>query len=175
MYLLEAIEKELPGIEIFITCKFSHLKEYFKTDRIITDPMQGIVIDPKKDFCYFHQLKCNMVDHPVEKMIEDSELTLKHLVYPEIKTTTKRCVISPKAMLPAKSLTNDEIEYAKRLALNSGYDPIVDTSITGAGWVIAPENETLFLAAANGMRTTLVPNGIGTNFYKRIFPNGEIM
>lgn len=168
MYLLESIEKELPEINIFLYCKFEHLKKYFNTNRIIIDQFD------KRQFAYIHNLKCNMIDHPVEKLINESNITLKYLNPPKISIKTKRCLISPKAMLPAKSLTNNNIEDAKRLALLNGFDPVVGTNIEGASWVIAPENESLFLAATKGIKTTLVPTGIGTNFYKRIFPDGEI-
>ena len=47
--------------------------------------------------------------------------------------------------------------------------------ISQAGWVIGVEGAPIFEAASRGIKTSLVPTGMGTNLYSKLFPNGEIL
>jgi hypothetical protein len=44
-----------------------------------------------------------------------------------------------------------------------------------ASAVIGVENEYLFLAAGMGKDTYLVPTGLGTELYKKMFPENKVM
>ena len=55
-----------------------------------------------------------------------------------------------------------------------GYQVQIEGEMNGAGWVIGVENEYLFQAVFQGIKTSLVPTGIGTEFYKSL-SDGEII
>ena len=52
---------------------------------------------------------------------------------------------------------------------------ITPFDITGAGVVVGVESPGLFLAAAKGLETHLVPTGVGTRLYKKLCPQGNII
>lgn len=171
LYLRSAIEKELPGIELWIAHKneVSYLvKDYNKTISITK------LQNNKRNFAYIRNLKCNMRDHPIMELIEESEILLSSLVVPKSPRTTK-CIICPKGFLPTRSMSPKIIEKIISHCVVKGYDVEIGTDIEGAGWVVGVENEQLFLAAFRGIKTSLIPTGIGTDFYKKLFSQGEIL
>lgn len=173
LYLLEAVEKELPGIEIHIACKpqLSYLRDHFKSgNRLIT----GKELDTlKNDFSYVRELKCDLQHHPVEALLNESDLNLSSLLPPEPQSPTRKCIICGSSLPPTKNLPS--IDHLVKKAIKEGYEPTTEQKIEGAGWVIGVESEILFLAAAKGIRTTLIPTGVGTELYHRLFPKNEIL
>ena len=130
--------------------------------------------DRKHEFAYIKQLTCNMFDHPVLELLEDSHIPFFEARVPSPDLTMK-CVIAPDGNLPTECMTEEQIEAAKTTAINQGYQVEVGYDIEGAGWVIGVENEQLFLAGSRGIPTSLVPTGIGTRLYQKMFPKGEIL
>jgi hypothetical protein len=64
------------------------------------------------------------------------------------------------------------------MAAYEGYDVQVNPErslVDQAGWVIGVEAAPLFEAAARGIKTSLVPTGLGATIYQRMFPRGEIL
>ena len=164
-YIRPAIEAELPGIQIYL-CGADH--QLPEGNRIF-----GISeLDAKRnEMAYVRELTCDLVSHPIENLLKESSLTLKHWTPPVKKSSMgNKYVICPQSMIPTKPLTNEQIEKIKKTT-----NAQVDNDIEGKDWVISVENEQLFKAAMKGIRTTLVPTGLGTNLYKKLFPHGEIM
>jgi hypothetical protein len=174
LYLLNAIEKELPGIKIYVACKkeLLYLAGKFNTDRLVS---LDLINDFGKIFAYTRILNCDLKSHPILQLLEESNLTLSFLESVVPISETRKCVISPKGLLPTKSLEYNVINQLKEMASSEGYDVEIGDDISGAGWVIGVENMALFLAAINGIRTTLVPTGVGTEFYKKLFPKNEVL
>lgn len=169
LYLRPAIEKELPGLEIYICFKekFAHLAK----ERVIFSEELN---HRKREFAYIRELKCDLQQHPVWQMIQESNLSLNALETPAIKPCiTHNCVICSKAIFPTQPIHN--IEAIKLWSTNQGFQTIVSDNISKADWVIGPENEQLFTAAIQGTRTTLIPTGLGTALYKKMFPYAEIL
>jgi len=78
--------------------------------------------------------------------------------------------------LPTKPLTNVQIDKAKSMCQAEGYFADIDGDVTGAGWVIGVESIALFQAATQGIKTSLIPTGVGTDLYKAMFPkNGSVL
>jgi hypothetical protein len=164
LYLRSAIEKELPGIEIYISCKDKLIKNQ---KRMIPFSQTGNI---KKEIAYIKQLKCNLKSHPVLDLINESSLTLKYLEYPALKhQDTKSYALYPKGCLPTQSLSEEEISKIKKFLASSGWKETDSPS-----WVIGVENYDLFDAAIKGIKTSLIPTGLGTKLYQLIFPQGEI-
>ncbi len=164
------IEKELPGIQVYISCsdEVFHLLEGHPR----TLPYSQLK-ENENNLAYIRNIQCNLVDHPIEILMEESQIPLR-IEVPKPPPIDNRCVIVPEGIIPTHSMTPNQIEQCKQLVMQEGLEPKVDTNFQGAAWVIGVENEYLFAAAAHGIRTTLVPTGLGTNLYKKMF-NGEVL
>ena len=114
-------------------------------------------------------------DHVIFTFIKDAGLSFPTL---PITSTGTTCLICPHAVFPASSFTPSQIETLVRIAHDRGYHPKVAAStdeIDSAAWVVGAENEYVFLAAARGIRSVLMPSGPGTELYRTMFPHGEIL
>jgi hypothetical protein len=170
LYVRPAIEKELPGIEIYLCCRDDFKRITGDSQKIIFTSEWGT---RKREVAYLRELRCNMRQHPVLELIEESNLQLGFLEYPQpLPVTNNCCVICPKSILSIKPIPN--IEQIKNWVSSKGFIPTVSDNISQAGWVVGAENEQLFTAAVKGIKTTLLPTGLGTALYKKLFPSGEI-
>ncbi len=108
-----------------------------------------------------------------EKFVEDSGVSnLEISITP--KDSTTRCLILTEGFYPTKNLTTDQINKISIFAEKSGYYVEINKEIRGAGLVIGVENPNLFKAASQGIKTMLVPTGVGTHLYKKMFPFNKI-
>ncbi len=57
----------------------------------------------------------------------------------------------------------------------AGYETEINGNLETAGWVIGVENRFIWEAAALGIKTTLIETGIGTNLYRKMFPQNEVI
>jgi hypothetical protein len=161
-YLRPAIEAELPGIQIYLCGNnLPPGNRIFELSELEAK---------RKEMAYVRELTCDLVHHPVEELLKESSLTLKYWMPPAIKLCRNNCIICPDGKIPTKSLTSKQIEKIKLTTHGE-----VGDDIENKDWIVGVENEQLFKAAFNGVRTTLVPTGVGTNLYKKLFPRGEIM
>ncbi|MCK9459697.1 MAG: hypothetical protein M0R80_08665 [Proteobacteria bacterium] len=168
LYLRSAIEKELPGLELYISCSDDCRCFIPDNTKIIFASEIG---DRKKEVAYLRELRCDLETHPVWQWIQESKLTLKFLEPPQTKNITKKiCAICTKANLPTKSMP--DVDKLIKWVISKGFS--VSENVSEADWVVGTENEQLFVAAIQGVKTTLVPTGLGTELYKRLFPSGEI-
>jgi hypothetical protein len=165
-YLRPAIEAELPGIQIYLCCR----KEFLPNTERVFDLSE--LNKKKNEMAYIRELTCDLVNHPIEMLINESLLKLNYWHPPILKISKgNRYVFCPNGTLPTKSLTSKQVDLIKKKL-----GPFeISNNIEDADWVVGVENECLFKAAMLGIRTTLVPTGLGTNLYKKIFPNGEIL
>ena len=165
------IEKELQGIQIYIAC----LDEVFYIlsghPRILTCEQFR---ENEKNFAYIRNLTCNLQEHPVEALMEESQIPLR-IDVPTPSSNNGRCIIMPEGIVPTRTMTQIQIEECKSLATRKGFVPEISNNFNEAAWVIGVENEYFYAAAAHGIPTTLVPTGIGTNLYRKMFERGEIL
>jgi hypothetical protein len=170
-FIRPAIEKELPGINIYICCKdiASHLLD--GEPRVIK---ASEIKDRKKELAYIKEINGSITNHAILNLIQESDLTLQCLPRIEPMEVTKKCVIYPDGVLPTKSLDANQLLKIQAICKSKGYTVEVKGSLNGAGWVVGVENEHLFEAAIKGIRTTLIPTGVGTELYKKLFPKGEV-
>jgi hypothetical protein len=169
-YLIPYIEKEFLGIEIHVCCKpeFAHIFE----NRCFS---QNELRDKKQDFGHFIEIKSNLNSHPILQFLDESKIPygpadIKMQEHPTIK-----CAICPNGSTPVKSLTQDQIQKISIMAKKEGMSPEITDQVNDAGWVIGVENASLYRASSKGIRTTLIPTGLGTKLFKTLFPNGEIL
>jgi len=167
------LEKEFPGVDIYLSGRddFSHL--FRGEDRIIP---YSQVKGRKHEFGYLRELVTGTT-HPVLDFLRESKIT-EAIEVPPQPNQNKLCVIVTEAIHPTKVMSEDQIARCRSDALYDGYQVWVNPgpgALDSAGWVVGVESPVLFEAAGMGIRTTLVPTGIGTQLYKLMFPLGEIM
>lgn len=170
IYLRPTIEKELPGLELYISCK-NELKS------IIGNPPRVVYKDDFQEYHYAHsqELRFNQVDHPVMKLLEDSNISLSKIHENIYDIKNSKCTIITNNFAPFGSLTSDQIKNITELAQTEGYTVEVNGTWNNSGWVIGVESQSLYLAAMQGIRCSLVPVGLGTKLFKKMFPKGEIL
>lgn len=165
------VETQLPGIKVFIACKNDSMYLLKNEERILNrEELQ----ERKTDFAYIREINCDMQTHPIEELMKESNLPCGPIETPVVEPT-KRCVLLTNAIFPTKTLTAKQIQEAISLITKNRFDVDINGSIESAGWVVGVENENLFLAAAMGIKTTLIPTGLGTNLFKSMFTKGEIL
>jgi hypothetical protein len=168
IYVRSAIEKELPGLELYISCRDDYARFFPNKNKLI---MGSEMDSRKKEVAYIRELRCNSEVHPIWQWVQESQLKLEFLKFPpKINITTKTCFISPHAILPTKPIS--DMGRLKKWISEQGFS--ISDDISKADWVVGTENEQLFLAAMRGVKTTLVPTGLGTQLYKKLFPEGEL-
>lgn len=122
--------------------------------------------------------------HPILKFIQGSRLSFPSLPVGVGET----CFVCPDAAYPSRSLSTEQVKrirgtcavvgsdlhpsYSEVDYRPSGADKI--KILSNANWVVGSENEYVFLAAAMGIRTTLIPTGPGTDLFRTLFPHGEV-
>jgi hypothetical protein len=151
--------QKFPGIEIYLSCKDEvfHLLEEKTIKRS----------DFKKEnFAFTYEIKCNMIEHPIEKLMEESEIEI--LPIKQKRELNKTFSIFPDGVLPTKSLTDNQIKEIKKMAINKGY--VEDKN---GDWIIGVENEFLFNVGEK--KASLIPTGLGTNLFKKMFFDCEIL
>ena len=167
LYLRSAIEKELPGLELYISCR-DDCRCFVSDNKVI---FASEINERKREVAYLRELRCDLETHPVWQWIQESQLTLKFLEPPQPKNiATKTCAICTKAILPTKPIPDMD----KLIKWVTGRGFSISEDMAEVDWVVGTENEQLFAAAIRGIKTTLVPTGLGTELYKRLFPIGEI-
>lgn len=161
------MEKEFPGVKIYLSCREDHVYLLQNEDRIIT---KNELKDNNHLFGYVRELLCNMISHPIEEFMNESKIP-----YGPIKIKNNlindKCVLLTKGIVPIKSLTTSQID---QIIKKIGHKPEINGSIHDAGWIISVENEHLYESAIAGKRVTLISTGFGDNLFKNMFPKSEI-
>jgi hypothetical protein len=164
------MEKELPGLRIYLACKDSLYHLLQDQDRTLKQSDLATKLK-RKNYAYVREIKYNFEEHPIQKLMEESKIPYPKP--PEKQHLTKKGVIAIKSSI-GKDMSEDQIQRARSILNNKGLIAETTNNLQGAGWVIGVGNETLYEAAFQGIKTTLVPTGIDVEFYKKLF-KGEIL
>jgi len=160
----------LPGLQIYIGCRDELKESIGNQSQVVFSSNLN-----RNDFGYIKELKFNNIGHPIEDFLEESSIKLSYLKPIKLTAKNKRCVVLTKGLPGVKPMLSSEINKAKIMAKNNGFQAELDTDVQNAGWVIGVECEKLYWSVVNGIKTTLVPTGFGTKFFQKVFPNAEIM
>jgi len=147
----------------------------------------------KSDYYHIKDIKTDPNgEHPIWKLVKSSPLVFKH---EKPRERGSLCLVCPDAAYPSKPLTDLQVKRVISMITCEGCTPVIIGSdlhpsykkpdrvlrsgdkskyIDDASWVVGAENEYVFMAAARGVKTILIPTGHGTDFFKMMFPNGEI-
>ena len=160
-YLRPHIEKQLQGLEISLSFKDNLVYLLEGEERIIS---KSDLKNRKREFGYIKTITCNMKDHPIEAIFKESNLEIPTF---ETETEGDLYFLAASSITPTKSLTQEEIIKTK-----NKYQFV--NNIQAATCVVGVESPDLFEAAFSGKKTSLIPKGLGTNFYQKLFPNGRL-
>lgn len=166
------IERYFSGLNLYI----GHLK----SDEHLLENEPNLLCDldiksNRHNFAHIYELIYDNTNiHPIEKLITEIGLN-DFKITQNIKEHTDICTIITKGSYPTKSLTDEQIEKISKHFTSEGYRINLDGDIKNGGIFVGVESIQLFEAARLGFKTFLVPTGIGSNIYKKIFENGEIL
>ena len=170
--LRPAIERQLPGLKLYIGCKDDRaflLGDCERTMKISEVKARRV------EFAHMKELKFDGQTHPVEQLLVEAGVKDWAVGPQPQEDHTNRCVIVTKGNYPTKPLELRQRETLKRIYSEKGYEVEFDTDATTAGVVAGVESFSLFAAAERGIRTQLVPTGVGTRLYKEMFPFSELV
>lgn len=85
------------------------------------------------------------------------------------------CVLLTNGILPVKSLNANQIQNAINFIKSKKIEPLINTDIEHADWIVGVENENLVLAGEIGKKISLITTGFGENLFKKMFPSCEIL
>lgn len=165
------LEKEFPELNLYIGCKDDKIHFLNGCDQVLK---LTELRSRKTEFAHISEIKFNGQTHPIEDFVVGANIANFALSIPVMEKTYK-CVIVTKGAFPTKPLEQHKIDKLKKIADSQNMDWEIDGNITGAGLVMGVESVALYEAASQGIETGLVPTGVGTKFYKHLFPNGKII
>jgi regulator of extracellular matrix RemA (YlzA/DUF370 family) len=165
-FLTSAIEKQYFPIKLTIACK---------DDKVHLAGKNAVGLSQlnKRLYSYVYTLSYDGIRHPIEHLIEDSKIRFNFIDSTK-SLLTNRAVIITQGNHPTKSLTSLQIEKLRQKLLDKGFSVEINGNVEFAGCVAGVESPDLFNAAINETMTFLVPTGIGTRLYKKLFLKGEV-
>jgi hypothetical protein len=164
------IESQLNGINIIIACKDELAKNM--SNSISSNDIKHI----KEKSVYIRELRCDFVHHPILSLLEESNIKIPENSFPIKEIITKMAVvISSGINPPTEPLSQERLDTAISYCRNLKYEVAVDGDIRNAGLVVGVESAKLYKAAVNGIQTRLIPTGIGTNLYKLMFSEINVL
>lgn len=170
--LKDVMKRDFKGLNIYFGCKDEKVHLLNDCGNVLKVTQ---IKARKSEFAHIKEIKSNGISHPIEDLLLGSGVT-NMFVSDKQESETTKCVIVTKGILPTGNIGDDKVKSLEIMAKEQGYHvSIDDKNIIGAGWVIGVESPQLFEAAGKGIRTTLVPTGLGTRLYKNMFPNAETL
>ena len=157
-FLRPQIEQQFPDLKLWIACKSSQL---YLFDRQVV-PIENYV---KEQFAYTEILTCDMHSHPIDKLVEQSNIVIKSIDFTPIKI--KSYSIASNGLLPLKS---EQIDKIRKYANQKGYFETENGDLT-----IGVESEDLIKNALEGKPISLINSAFGEKLYKKAFPHIEII
>lgn len=164
-------ELVFPDITIYLGCKDEkiHLLQDCKHTLKLTE-----IKIKKNEFAHISEIKFNGRTHPIEDILLESSIA-NFGIAPASTDKTIKCLIVTKGSHPTKPLTMDQVNKLKRMAVARGMEYEIDTDIKGTGLVVGVESVQICEAAASGIETILIPTGVGSRLYKKLFPNLQLL
>lgn len=167
-------EEQFKGLQIYLACRDDLMYVFNDVPNTLS---KSKLRKSHRNFGYIKEIEGKMrPPHPIHSIFTESNLEIP-VISNKAESITKLCCIFTEGNLPTKNMPSDTINLWQQKATSNGYTVWINPNrdcLSEAGWVIGVESEPLFLAASKGIKTTLVPTGIGTNLYKSLFPKGEV-
>lgn len=166
-YIKPFILEKYPGINLLLACR-NDLQNKFPNFISYSE-----VIEMKKELVYLKEIKCNLTTHPIDDFISENKLNIQPIISEPARS--KICVVYTKGMLPTKSIDKNTTEIIVDKIKRQGYQTYVDLDVEDPGYIVSVENEFLVKAGLQKTKIGLIPTGLGTELYKKIFPTVDIL
>ncbi len=170
--LRPCMERKFIGLNIFLGCKdvsYGYLQDCDKVIKL------SEIRKRKREFAHIKELRFDGKSHVVYQFLEKCDLTSCPVVIEEHPVCTDLCTIVTQGSYPTKPLVKKQIDVLKRVARDKDYTVEIDGPIDNAGMVAGVESTKLYDAASRGIKTILVPTGLGERLYESMFPNNEVL
>jgi hypothetical protein len=166
------IEASFPGMNFYIGCKDSCLPFLSNRNKIL--PISELKVR-KKEFAHIKELQYNNQGHPIQNILEESEIENIVLGSLNFGDRNNKAIIVSENTYPTNPMNSRQITTATRIAESRGFYVEISNDWRNAGLVIGVESEAVIRSAHAGVATILSDTGVGTNFYKKIFPDLELL
>lgn len=186
--LRRSIEKQLPGLKMFISCRDEFLYLLEGNDQIIPSSM---IEAHKSNFAYIREITYKHL-HPIQHLMEESDLKITPIQCLAPRKTGI-VLIAPEGLMPTKSLTKNQLtvlleKTSKQhpLVVGSDIHNVLDIKLRPSGkeklnylqeasLVIGVENEYTFLAPLMGATTQLIDTGVGKKLFQKMYPGSKVI
>lgn len=177
LVLLEAlkpfIEKSFSGLNFFIGCKDESYHVFSNKENVL--PI-SLLKEKKSNFAHIKELTCdgNSNGHPIDNFLKESgvkNIQLKSSGYEK----TKKATIVQSGFYPTNPINERQTKYAKKIAMDQGFEVDISLNTDHSGLVFGVESLGLAKACIAGIPVYLFDTGIGSSFYKELFPNIKIL
>lgn len=166
------LSKKYPELQLFIAGRGEAMQFLTGYDNVLCS---NDLPAKRREFGYVREIATNLSgNHPIMSFAQESGINVPNLNKSRINSESKLCIVCPEGVLPTKPMTKDQINQEIQLAIDRGYyTEIFDgdyNKLNEAGFVIGVECAGLFEAACRGIKTKLIPTGIGTKLFNLMFP-----
>jgi len=166
------MEQRFPGLNIFLSCKDVSFGYLQGCDNVIK---LSEVKKRKREFAHIKELRFDGNNHVIDQFLQTCGITNYAIDIENPPVHTSLCNIITEGSYPTRNLIKREVDTLKRIARERGYTVEINGPIENVGLVAGVESIKLYEAAAKGIKTLLVPTGLGERLYKSMFPNGEVL
>lgn len=165
------LEAAFPGLHIHFACKDSAL-HLLGVDRMAI--AQTRFREERREFGAIYDITGHGSFQPVERFLDDCGVAPPRLGISG-STSGRRCVVCDTGVLPTKSMTAQQSQRVIAEVRSRGYRAEFGGDVAGADWVVGVEGVPLYEAAFAGVETTLVATGVGTTFFRKLFPGYRVL
>lgn len=166
------IEAQMPGLTVYIAARDISFHHIQGLDNILKE---SELQTRKLDFGFIHEILCDVDNHPVAKLLDDSGVAFLDL-HNECPAPNDRCLIVPNGAYPTRNLTDAQTQQLMDLAVSRGLKPEFGDDPTGVGQVYGVECWQLWKHCSQVAQkgSVLVVSGNGTKFFSTNFPCMEV-
>ena len=165
------MESTFPGIQVYLSCRDEHMYLLKGEEKIIS---RTDLKESKNKFAYIREIYCDLIKHPVESFMLESDIPIKTEYKLQIKEPAS-CVLLTNCTPPVKTLTGNQIKQIIEIMQSKNLVPAINKPVSDFDLVIGVESEELYEAGALGKQLILIPTGFGENLFKSMFPWAEIL
>jgi len=166
------IELAFPGMNFYIGCRDESIQFLQTRDKVLAVTELKL---RKNEFAHIKELKYEDGIHPIQKILVDSDITNIILRHDFDDQDSGKAVILTHSTYPTNPMNSRQIDIARRVAESRGLEVEISDQWKNSGLIIGVESPELVLAAYSGIPTILVETGIGSSFYKNLFPSMELL
>jgi len=164
------IQKEMPNVNIYLCTNdsdFHYIESYPLAIKF------SELVDYRPSLAHVKELTYNSNEqHPVEALIDDLGIDDWSVIGKPSEPLTAIYHVLTESYFPTKNLNESQIKAIERVAAIREYTL---GKLEEASWIVGVECPDLFKSAMCGKQVTLIPTGVGTKLFQKMFPHAEIL